>query len=307
MKKFLLGAFAVALSSAVFSQTDCPTGFTRNNGNGGTCASHVKLYFATCPAITPTLDSIKMDGVLQPESFIILGKTCNGSNTYIDYCVSDDNLVPAGRITVYLTYPDGSIGGSSRSVVCTIPSSGPMPVTLSSFDAQRNTNNNDVLVTWETQQENNSSSFEIERAIGNTTFQSIGSVAAAGTSGSLKTYTFSDKTNIGNTVSLYRIKMIDKDGAFTYSKTKTVSGSNAKFDFAIFPNPSNGNVSVTVKGLYEPADVNLIDMSGRVLSSAILNNTNTTQLNNLQNGIYFIRVTGKVSGQTSVKKLSVTN
>ena len=307
MKKVLLSALALALSAAVFSQTDCPTGFTRNNGNSGTCASHVRLYFAACPTIIPTLDSIKMDGVLQPESFIILGKTCNGSNTYIDYCVSDDNLVPAGRITVYLTYADGSIGGTSRSVVCTITSSGPMPVTLSNFDAQRNTNNNDVLVTWATQQENNSLSFEIERAIGNTTFQSIGSVAAAGTSGSLRTYTFSDKTNISNTVSLYRIKMIDKDGAFTYSKTKTVSGSNALFDFAIFPNPSNGNVNVTISGLNEPADVNLIDMSGRVLRSALLNKTNTIQLSNLQNGIYFIRVTGKVSGESSIKKLSVTN
>jgi hypothetical protein len=101
--------------------------------------------------------------------------------------------------------------------------------------------------------------------------------------------------------------MIDKDGAFTYTETKTVKGLGATFDFAIFPNPSHGNTNVTINGLNEPTVVQLLDVSGRLIKSITLINTNTTQLNNLQKGSYFVRITGKVTGTTSVKKLSVIN
>src|SRR5258708_28718573 len=105
MKKILLSTLALVISFTAFSQTDCPTNFTRTNGNNGGCASHIRLYFASCPSSIPTLDSIKIDGVLQPETFTIFATVCNGSSNYIDYCVSDNNLVPVGLITVYMTYP----------------------------------------------------------------------------------------------------------------------------------------------------------------------------------------------------------
>ncbi len=67
--------------------------------------------------------------------------------------------------------------------------------------------------------------------------EKIGTVLASGSSSPIKTYTFSDKTNSSRNVSLYRIKMIDKNGAFAYSETKSVKGSSAKSDFVVFPNP----------------------------------------------------------------------
>ena len=204
-----------------------------------------------------------------------------------------------------MTYPAGSVGPTPIHKNCGLPSPGVLPVILSGFDMQRN--NNDVLATWQTQQENNSSRFEIERAYENTSFQKIGSVEAAGTSNSLKTYTFSDNSNISKGVSFYRIKMISKDGAFTYTETKSVKGSGANFDFAIFPNPAIGNTHVTINGLNEQTEIQLLDVSGRLVKSVTLNNTNTTQLNNLQKGSYFVRISGKVTGATSVKRLSVIN
>jgi hypothetical protein len=306
MKKFLLSIGIMIASFAAFSQTSCPTQFFRNNGNSGGCGSHIKLYFATCPTSIPTLDSIKINGVLQPETFTILGKVCTGGNPYIDYCIGNGNLPPASNITVFLTYPGGATGGTSGSVICNVPSSGSLPVILSGFEAKRNSDNS-VSATWQTQQEINSSSFEIERAYDNNNFEKIGRIQAAGNSSSSKTYTFSDNSNINKGVSFYRIKMIDKDGAFTYTETKTVKGSSAKFDFAIFPNPSHGSTNVTINGLNEPTEVQLLDVSGRLVKSLTLNNTSTTQLNNLEKGSYFVRVTGKVTGVTSVKKLSVIN
>src|SRR5258705_12673658 len=182
MKNFLLSTVSLIVSCTVFSQTDCPTNFTRNNGNNSSsCASHIKLYFASCPASIPTLDSIKINSVLQPESFTILGKVCSGSNIYIDYCIGNGNLPPAAHLTVYLTYVGGATGGTNGSVVCNVPDSGPLPVILSGFSLQRNDNNN-VTATWQTQQEINSSRFEIERASDNVSFQKIGTVLAVGSS-----------------------------------------------------------------------------------------------------------------------------
>lgn len=290
---------------AVFSQTSCPTQFTRTNGNNGTCASHIRLYFATCPTSVPTLDSIKIDGVLQPETFTILEQKCNGSNNYVDYCISDNNLPPASHVTIYLTYP-GATGVTGGSVVCNVPEPGPTPVILSGFGIQRS-NNNDVSATWQTQQEINSSIFEIERAYDNNSFQKIGTVAAAGTSNTIKNYTFIDNSNISKNVSFYRIKMIDKDGAYTYTETKSVKGSSSKSDFVIFPNPSHGNAKITISDLTEPTEIQLLDVSGRLVKSVTLNNNNTTEINNIQIGTYFVRIIGKVSGLTNVRKLSVIN
>ena len=297
------------VSFAVFSQTACPTQFSRTNGNNGPCASHIKLHFAICPASVPTLDSIKINGVLQPETFTIIGKVCTGNNIYVDYCISDNNLPPAANLTVFLTYPGATGGaagsGASGSVMCNVPSSKPLPVILSGFAIQRN--NNNVSATWQTQQEINSSRFEIERAYHNASFQKIGSVVAAGSSNLLKTYSFSDNSNTSRNVSFYRIKMIDKDGSFAYTETKSVKGSGAKSDFIIFPNPSHGNAKITISDLSEPTEIQLLDVTGRLVKSVIVNYTNTTDINNLQKGSYFVRTIGKVTGETNVRKLSVIN
>ena len=304
MKHLLLSTSFLIVSIAVFSQTPCPTQFLRTNGNNSSCAAHIKLYFDACPTSIPTLDSIKIDGVLQPETFTMLSQVCNGGNTYIDYCISDANLPPAAHITVFLTYPGGASGGTGGSVICNVPSSGPTPVILSGFGIQRN-NNNNVSAAWETQQEFNSSRFEIERAYDNASFQKIGSVLAAGTSNTLKAYTFSDNSNTSKNVSFYRIKMIDIDGTFAYSQTKSVKGSGANADFMIFPNPSYGNAKITISDLSEPTEVQLLDVTGRLVKSVILYNTNTTEINNLQIGSYFVRIRGNVTGETSVRNLSV--
>jgi hypothetical protein len=304
MKKFLLSTYLMIVSLIVFAQTPCPTHFSRTNGNNGTCASHIKLHFAACPTTIPTLDSIKINGVLQPETFTIIGKVCNGGNTNVDYCISDNNLPPAAGITVYLTYADGALGGTTGSIICNITTVKALPVILSGFGVQRN-NNNNVSATWQTQMEINSSRFEIERAYDNVSFQKIGSVLAAGSSNLIKTYTFSDNSNTSRNVSFYRIKMIDTDGSFAYSETKSVKGSSAKSDVTIFPNPSQGNVKVTISDLSEPTEVQLLDVTGRLMKFVLLTSTQTTEINNIQKGSYFVRTIGKVTGETTVKKLSV--
>ena len=306
MKHILLSASLLMLSFVGFSQPICPSLFTRNNGNKGTCASHIKLAFATCPTTVPTLDSIKINGVLQPETFTLFQQVCSGSNIYVDYCISDDNLPPAAQITMYLTFPAGAIGGTGGSIICNVPEGGPTPVILTVFTAQRNKSNN-VDIAWQTQQESNSSHFEIERSYDNVSFEKIGTVTAAGNSSLLKSYSFTDNSNSSNKVSLYRIKMIDIDGSFAYSQTKSVTGIIVTTDFLIYPNPGYANSKITIGQLNGPAVIKFFDLSGRVIKTISSENSGSAQINDLQKGTYFVQITEKNSGTTQTKKLSVIN
>lgn len=307
MKRILLSTGLLILSFGAFSQAQCPTGFSRNNGNNsGSCASHIKLAFATCPSAVPTLDSIKINGVLQPETFTVFEQKCTGSNIYVDYCISDDNLPPAAQITVFLTYPNGNVSGTPQSIGCDVPgpSGGPLPVILSGFTAQRDSKNY-VDLAWTTEQEINSSSFEIERSFDNVSFEKIGSLPAAGNSGLQKSYSFVDNSNTSKKISLYRVKMIDKDGAFSYSETKSVKGSSTATDVLIYPNPAYTNSKIIVSQLNGPSVVKVVDLSGRVLKNISLENAFSTEVSGLPRGTYFIQITEKNSGITQVKKVNI--
>lgn len=306
MKKFLLSISSLILSFAGFSQSLCPTQFLRNNGNNGTCASHIRLYFGACPASVPSLDSIKINGILQPETYSIIDQVCHGNNIYVDYCVSDNNLPPAGQITIYLTYP-GNGGSGTISTICNVPEAGPTPVILDAFTAQRDVKN-DVDLMWKTEQEINSSSFEIERGYNNGSFEKIGTIAAAGNSSLAKSYTFTDHLNNSKKTSFYRIKMIDKDGSFVYTETKSVKGSSvATSDFLIYPNPGSSNSKITISQLTGPSVIKLFDLSGRAIKTISVENSYSTDITGLQKGTYFVQITDKASGTTQVKKMSIIN
>ncbi len=75
----------------------------------------------------------------------------------------------------------------------------------------------------------------------------------------------------------------------------------------IYPNPSVGNAKITISNLSEPTRIQLLDNSGRLVKSLMLNNTNTVELNGLVKGAYMVRIIGSVSGNTEVKKLTVIN
>lgn len=306
MKRILLLIALVTSYSMVFSQDLCPTQFLRNNGNSGPCASHIRLYFASCPYAIPSLDSIATDGVIQPETFTVIGQTCHGNNDYIDYCISDNNLPPAARVTVFLTYPGQTINASSTHITCTIASAGPTPVVLSSFTAQRN-ENNDVILSWTTQQEINSSFFSIERSYNNANFGEVGIVTAAGNSSIVHSYSFNDNSNNNTNESFYRIKMVDKDGRFTYTPIRTVSGSSATADYKIYPNPAIGNSKITISQLSGPSVIKVFDYSGRMIKSVSVNNPGNAEINGLVRGMYLVQINDQNSGKMVAKKLSVVN
>jgi len=123
-----------------------------------------------------------------------------------------------------------------------IGNEGSLPVELSSFTSI--VNGRDVHLNWETKTEKNSNKFEIER-MENMTWTYIGSVKASVLSNSPKQYSYIDK-NLQTGKFQYRLKMIDNDGTFHYSKIVETEISIPKnFDLSQnYPNPFNPETNI---------------------------------------------------------------
>lgn len=100
------------------------------------------------------------------------------------------------------------------------PNTFALPLQLISFKA--NKANNQVQLSWQTASEKNLSHFEVQESRGDNNFQSIGIIKAIGNSQVLKDYQFSTKFSASKNSSYYRLKMVDKSGAFSYSSTQTI-------------------------------------------------------------------------------------
>jgi hypothetical protein len=118
-----------------------------------------------------------------------------------------------------------------------------LPCELSSFTSELN--GKDVCLNWETKTEKNSYKFDIERKVCGTDWISVGSIKAADISNSNKQYSFTDK-NVQSGKYQYRLKMINNDISFIYSKVNDIEVTSPKcFELSQnYPNPFNPTTKI---------------------------------------------------------------
>jgi hypothetical protein len=122
----------------------------------------------------------------------------------------------------------------------TLPNYCPLPVELFGFKAQNTEGGH--LLTWQTASEKDNAYFDIESGNDGINFIKIGQVKGFGTSQTQRDYTFlNDKTTNG--VSYYRLKQVDADGTFSYSKTVSVVSSKGE-KTVVYPSNTEGVVFV---------------------------------------------------------------
>ncbi len=186
---------------------------------------------------------------------------------------------------------------------------GVLPVQLVDFSAAYESSSKVTRLVWTTASELNSKSFVIERSIPNKNiFSPIGTVDAEGSANTTHFYNFTDLAPVDGT-SLYRLKMIDRDGVFSYSKVSAVSVNNSLITkYSMYPNPATAftyinTTSATVKKVL----IEVLDASGRSLKNqtAQLSASSPVRLNiqGLQPGVYLIKITGE--GMSGIEKLLV--
>lgn len=143
----------------------------------------------------------------------------------------------------------------------------PLPVELTSFIGKPTESG--ISLEWETASELNNSHFEVQRSADGASFESIATVQGRGTTSTPASYTLTDKLP-GNGTNYYRLKQVDYDDAFSYSKTIAVKwNAGDAMKALLLPNPCRGgncNIAISNAANQETM-IQLKDMAGRVVYS----------------------------------------
>ncbi len=172
-----------------------------------------------------------------------------------------------------------------------------LPLSLIDFKGRKQSAGN--LLEWVTEKEFNVNRFEIERSSNGQVYNKLDKVVASGNNQARVSYNFTDVSPLSN-INYYRLKMIDNDGKFTYSKVIAISGNqtdNMAID-KIRPNPFTDfiNIEFTLQ-LSQPITIQLIDITGKIVATrgftgkAGANLINYNALTGLAAGIYCLRIT----------------
>jgi len=166
-----------------------------------------------------------------------------------------------------------------------------LPVKMISFNSA--VTKTGVVLKWSTASEKNSDYFEIQKSFDANNFFVIGECRAFGNSNNVINYSFLDESNLENVV-YYRLKQIDLDGKFEYSKVLIVKSINKSL-VSIFPNPAKlDELKFNINNANNPNfNLEIIDLNGNLLFSKkveVLTKNQNLQLINLKPGSYFMRI-----------------
>lgn len=205
--------------------------------------------------------------------------------------------LPNGTWTLYVTGDvgspsPGSIAGGWTLVFTLIP----LPLTLTDFRGSNNKSEN--YLEWSTASEQNASYFEIERSVNGSNYILAGRVKAAGNSNVNKKYSFNDQAGGAFwSVYYYRLKMVDLDGTFSYSKVITIRNIKHGFFASAFMDPVTGRLIVKIQSqAHMPATLRISDLNGRQLFRERFqlqqgeNNIDLIQFGRFGPGIYLVNV-----------------
>ncbi len=170
-----------------------------------------------------------------------------------------------------------------------------LPVTLESFSGSE-TLTGTIQLNWSTLTEEDSDFFQIEKSLNGIDFFELGSVKASGNSNQRVSYQFEDSELTGKEF-FYRLKMVDFDDSFEYSKVIYVPLTEP--EILLFPNPANTFLNIPLASKVS-VSLALFDQSGRMI---FLKHPTEEKLDisTLDNGLYFYQlkvdetlVTGKL-------------
>jgi fibronectin-binding autotransporter adhesin len=211
-----------------------------------------------------------------------------GSGTHSQ---SGDNI--SGTVTVT------NVTSFSPETLASTDDPSPLPVTWISFTGARDRAS--VELRWVVSQQIDNDRFEVERSLDGKDFVRIGTVKGGGTSYESVKYTYTDNEAVNYKKYYYRIKQIDLDGKYDYSKIVVLlpEGESSQRWF-VYPNPvknteqlvvedaklqANNNVEITI---FSSKGQEIFRAQGSIES---LNQRLQNVSPSINSGLYVIRIT----------------
>lgn len=163
--------------------------------------------------------------------------------------------------------PCDQFAGNYRIDDVKVSSTIALPVSLLGFEAHKAAAA--VHLSFSTATERNNDYFSIERAASGLDFQSIGMVQGAGDAAETSIYYFVDEYPLAG-LNFYRLKQVDFDGRFSYSKVLSVTVGKIG-SISLSPSPAIDQLHVNLeKALLNDGRWQIFDYSGRLLQSGIM-------------------------------------
>ncbi|CAF3927832.1 unnamed protein product, partial [Rotaria sp. Silwood1] len=210
----------------------------------------------------------------------------SSSMNNINFAIDDNNLPAA---TTYYKVGSYKIGVTPDTLYTNIIRIDGIvtPVKFRNYNLKL-ANEKQIINSWTTATEVNTSHFNIQRSVDGKNFENAGKVDAKGFGSN---YSFTDYlTNNLNSTIYYRLEVVDFNGTKTYSDIKSIRINNTQA-ISIFPNPAKNNFTITHKTAVKNATINIVNKEGKIcLSKVIEQGVNTTFINTstLSAGNYFV-------------------
>lgn len=191
------------------------------------------------------------------------------------YDVGCDELNGSGNV---INYPlDSNLVGAGKPLVL-------LPVHLLAFKALLV--NKNVQLTWSVGSEINFKQYVVEVSNNAINFSQLEIVNAKGQNA----YTYTHYT-VQEGKYFYRIKLVDKDGSFTYSPIRMITVDKT-LSIHLYPNPAKQFVTINFNGSIQPnTELVLVDVSGKQVLQQVVNaNSINLSLKNIPSSMYVLQV-----------------
>jgi hypothetical protein len=173
-----------------------------------------------------------------------------------------------------------------------LPVNSTLPVRIISFTGQSRGGEN--FLTWQTSGEINSKEYLVERSANGNTFSAIGTIPAAGNSGGIRSYSFTD--NRPEIKSWYRLRVVDIDGRHELSNIIMIQQNEKQNQAKLYPTVANSSVTVEITGMQnQSCSLFITNAGGQMLYNETKNiglgaNRLLIDINGLPSAAYYITI-----------------
>lgn len=174
-----------------------------------------------------------------------------------------------------------------------VPVCGPLPVTLLSFTGKAG--NDKVTLYWNTAAEYNVKNIIIERSNDGVMYSRLSEVTPKGSSSFGAAYAAIDPYPFSG-ISFYRLKIIDADGRFEYSKIVRIQMLKKEISITqLYPNPVTDLLHVQIQSdKLQSVQLFVFDITGKQLLAKTINLKDGMNETNIPfvhrgSGMYFIK------------------
>lgn len=236
-----------------------------------------------------------------PQTFALVIGDVDLPSASQPFTFSSSSTPPPGTASFTATANGGPGSGCTP---CNAASSTVLPVELAFFKGELGQKEL-VTLKWQTLSEKNNDRFSIEHSTEGEVFNRIGEIDGAGTTTEPQDYTFTHHTPSAGT-NYYRLKQLDFDGTFEYSKVIAINAPGSNDVFA-FPNPAKDKLTLQYDYSKGSSNIQLFDALGRRLNANIGGYAGNYEIQlpaGLAKGTYWLKVErgGKVQTVAVVKE-----